>query len=287
MKTRTGIDWIRWTYKNNRISTNATPDHAAFRIKEPLKKALPWYDAALRLENGRVDWHTEKMEQGVMVTLTGRDLAGMREAGFSDRALLEFIHKTGGQTTRIDFAIDVIDGSVTPDEFGAVVDGGELQARSKKRLRWSSKDGNGEEAVTVQFGSRESERCLRVYDKAKEQKVSGDVIRFELETKGRQARALVRSMVAHGIQKTGKQAMRNFMSGNTSYWDKITDVGDNAPAIEKIGRKETDWERWVIDIALPAVIKAYKAGLSDVVEAVDLELLGIVPPPASENDQDG
>jgi hypothetical protein len=273
---RSGIDWLRWTVPVSIGRESALPPALAETRGDLIEKPLSWYDSAQSFGFGRLDWHSKRETQGVMVTMTGKDLQAYREAGHDVRELLAYLVRVGASITRIDFAIDVHSSGFGPDDFAALVDSETLRPKSRKRLRWHSQDGKRNTGVTVQFGSRQSERCMRVYDKAAEQKATGDVIRYELELHGRRARAVARAMVQYGVQTTGKKAMRDFVAGEQGLWNEITDTGRVEPQIERVGRRETNSREWLFKVALPAVCEHLQNGDEEVVEYVNRHGFGLV-----------
>ncbi|MDG2991721.1 replication initiation factor domain-containing protein, partial [Candidatus Synechococcus calcipolaris G9] len=92
----------------------------------------------------------------------------------------------GVKTTRLDFALDDYSKAVTPYQ---VLQAGFARqfARFKRPPRFSGDAADG--SLTVTFGSRFSDKLLRVYDKAKESKGEIDAIRWEIEFKDEVAHA--------------------------------------------------------------------------------------------------
>jgi len=270
------IDWLRWVSSFEMGLENAVP---ALRVFEPVPdeiKSLPYYSAARKMRVGRMDWAPDRTSQGIMVTLTGRDLEQLREQKVEIGAVLHHILLTKSSITRIDFAIDLYNSGVKPDDFLTAFEQGTLCAASKKTLRWQSKEAGKDTGVTVQFGSRQSARCLRIYDKAAEQRVEKDWIRLELEVHGRQAKALLIAMVKYGAIVAGKAAIDAFLKGTVM--EIVKDVLGNKPEgveIEPVGKKQTDWEKWMLDVALPAVEKAVREKVPGVVPRLELALYGL------------
>jgi hypothetical protein len=271
------VDWLRWTVGAAIGRANAVPPLECFDAAPDEIKPLPYYSASRKMRVGRMDWAPDRPSQGVMITLTGRDLMALRAAKQPLRAILSHIDYVKGRVTRLDVAIDVFGGGVTPDDVLRAWKRGEVKTPSKKILRWASADGDKNTGVTVQFGSRKSARCLRVYDKGKEQKTNEDWIRVELELHGRQATALMKAMVKYGVQKAGMKAVQSFLEGTTMpYMLVISDENTKNVTIEPPGRKDTNWERWVMDVALPAVLAALEKDVPSVREILTRHL---TPPP--------
>lgn len=86
----------------------------------------------------------------------------------------------GVKTTRLDFALDDFSKAVTPHQ---VLECGFARqfARFKRPPRFAGDAADG--SLTVTFGSRFSDKLLRIYDKAKESKGEINAIRWEIEFK--------------------------------------------------------------------------------------------------------
>ena len=229
------------------------PDHDAFApTGEPLTP-LKFYDSALRLACARVDWHSTQLKQKALVNLSGADCAGAVESGLDLREFLAWILACGGHLTRLDFAVDVF----APVDVMAVKrawDGGAITtlAQSCQDIGVSGKDG-ADLGRTVYIGSWESERFVRVYDKARREGMTDTPwVRIELEAKGAWAVILAAAMVRDGIVAAGKALVRDFMTTPID-WFEAAVAGDDGECVWQLPRRETDRQRWYREQILPAL----------------------------------
>lgn len=274
-KTALRIDWLRWTVGEHVGQSNAVPALECFDPDPRELKSLPYYSQARKMVVGRMDWAPDRPSQGTMVTLTGSDLKALRSKKQPLGTILQHIASVKGRVTRIDVALDVFDSGITPDDLAAMDDRGEIKTPSKKRLRWEGKENNESTGVTVQWGTRQSERLLRAYEKGKEQNTKQDVLRIEIEIHGRKATSLVNAMLKYGIRDAGIAAIAKFFEGSSAEFvrDILSDRNESVD-IEPIGRKETDRYRWVVNVALPAVLEEIRKGDADIEAIIRREVYG-------------
>lgn len=126
------------------------------------------------------DFELEK--QGIRLVWSGQALTSPT---MGTRVLSAAI-ENDWKPTRIDVAIDVLNYGVTVKEIYTQYDAahGENKQRSVDFKHRPTGD-------SLYLGSRHSEKMLRIYDKATEQGLSNDWIRFEMEFKGRAALQVV------------------------------------------------------------------------------------------------
>lgn len=121
-------------------------------------------------DEGRTDVHC---------IYSGKTLANIKDT-MTAQSLVQFHAKQGHRVTRIDTAIDVFESGLLITEIAELWRLGKVVTRSKHGLLMS--DPRGKNGDTMYIGSRKRKRkLLRVYDKAKEQNVDGDWIRFEMQ----------------------------------------------------------------------------------------------------------
>lgn len=275
---KSGVDYLRWTYPEATQQHNMLPGDALHVRGDLLENTLQWYDTAQAWRFGRIDWHSQRKSQGTMLTMSGKDLVAYRDAGGDVATLVRHACKHGASFTRIDFAIDIHNSGRSVGTWATMVRLGDLRAKTRKLLEWNSYEGGAPAGRTIQLGSRTSERCLRIYDKAAEQKRDGDWVRLELEVHGRQARALAGAICEYGTQKAGKTMFKRFAESDDDLWLAITDTGSDDAVIESVKRRETNHERWVLEVAAPAVIAAILDGDKVIADMVLREAFGILPP---------
>lgn len=152
------------------------------------------------LETGRLAWDRERCEMGVHVSLPATALANFALLYSSDslyyvNKLIIRILDRGGKFRRVDFAIDT--ESVTVGHVQAAMVAGELVSPLRKHRFWG--DPLTGAIQTLEIGSRESDRFLRIYDKGLQMGgEAGILTRFELEMKGNYANAAMHTVMRDG-----------------------------------------------------------------------------------------
>ena len=238
-------------------------------------RAIPraGYNRALKLTVGRVDWHTDNASQKRLWTLTGDDLEALERLDFTQAELLTNVTRIlGVSVTRLDFAADIHGAGAKPADVEREWMARRVQTQARKMRPVEEFDRKGRpQGRTVYIGSRTSENYLRIYDKGAEHASDNDWCRVELETKARLATLLCFNMADKGIATMGCAAIRKFVSIPSLEWytDLLSGAGQAHLTRE---RKETDWEKWIMGVALPNVLQAIKLQIPGVREALETEL---------------
>jgi len=258
------LDWLRWTTRDpaefKRFLRHF--DHVLAGEIATIERPFPFYDHAYKMKIGRVDWNTERPEQGVLFTLTGQDLVAWLAAGGDHQILVNYIVTLPNLTcSRLDFAADVFTPEADPDQIYEALQAGMIATSARSYSRLQSKINGGEMGVTVYIGSRSSNRLIRVYDKAVQAGTDYPWIRIEIELKKEFALKTLHQMAEQGIVKVGKAAIRDFVRSGLGWFDG-TMTGPEVAYITPGARKDTDWERWVHTIVLPNAIRAVAADVS-------------------------
>lgn len=144
--------------------------------------------SAVIFGTGRIFWSYAHPRMGVHVSFPSSAIAA---SGFESQALIAgFVH-LGMKFTRVDFAMDDTTGILNLDEIASAVKQKSFVSRSKKWTQIENESGGR----TINLGVRSSQTFLRIYDKAKEQKIEGHWIRVELELKDERADAAIRELL--------------------------------------------------------------------------------------------
>lgn len=270
------FDWLRFSVDVTIDRNELLPPHDIFSLSGEILTPLKNYNRCIGLMAGRVDWHTERPEQRMLVTLTGDDLLRVRRAGYSDTMLAVWINAFEDiNVTRLDIAIDTRNVQVTPPMFYRAWLAGKIETSARKATRVQGKTNAGtDDGYTVYIGSRQSEQFLRIYDKNAEQKARGAQLdnpdekwtRIELELKGRKAKAALRAIAGSDI-KVGGEILGQFVR-----WQQSTVWGDltsgNVQPDMSVGRKETDHEVWLRTVVFPNFKRALAAGNPEAIKLV-------------------
>lgn len=256
MKTNYGLDWFRYTAHGMSDGSRMVPEHALFENVRPRKPA-PFYEFAVELVAGRHDWVAgENMPD--MLTFSGQDLIQIKRHALEYTLLRHALSLQRVNVTRLDFAIDVVDG-FSPQEFQDRFERGEIQSSAKKITVIESREEGSSLGKTVYLGSRKSERFLRVYDKGLETGKGGSWTRIEIELKQGVATAVARAMVREGIRSVGCAVVSRF--ANAPAWKQWQDALSTQSDVDiTIGRKETNHEKWLREVVFPNFERAVENG---------------------------
>lgn len=123
----------------------------------------------------------ESRGTGIKFEMKGETLGKGAEGEF----LLTSALRAGYRATRIDVAFDVFNGGYFPSDLHEEYVGWfGVEGKTKTNLY------GGAQGQSFEIGSRQSDRFVRVYDKAREQGLDNDWVRFEVEMKGHLSRGL-------------------------------------------------------------------------------------------------
>jgi len=156
-------------------------------------------------------------------------------------------HDIRYKITRVDFAIDNV-GFNPDDVYDAIMENKirSLTTRETLRIDYSplQKQETGEKVgtKTVYFGSRQSERFLRVYDKR-------GYTRFEVEFKGKRSDLVGREVLLSSVSSWHTRILENvndFIEFFTEWWrDFVSGVGRAFNKVysagEKVLQQKVDW----------------------------------------------
>lgn len=212
------IDWLSYTVPYDRpnpakIARKAMLPVPDFRLKSHHGEGLGSYNTVLETACGAlVAWHCEHPEFKVFASMSGSVLTGLIERGIFGRMLIEHALNRRAKFSRIDIAIDCLNMGAKVGDIKREFEAGEAITRAQRGhdtrgIRHDKPDHAGQ---TLYVGSTQSERWLRVYDKAAEQEVDHDWIRIELVSKKALAHLLAEAIGREGVPNAGRQAVRQF-----------------------------------------------------------------------------
>jgi Replication initiation factor len=244
------IDWISGTFalpeQANRFIFWLEPDN---KFKEC--KPRFGYEFGCEYTSGMVVFQsTKRAEMGTHVIMSGSTLAHYIKSGIAVLSILEKFVTNRAKVTRLDLALDLIDGGIDGQEiYKALQEGDKNGIASRFSMVLSDNAG-----CTLYFGSRQSERFARLYNKGAEQNNGLDWWRFEVECKGDVAKEYARVLVMADRPELGDftwSTIRRMVSttrgGFMGFGDNLATVG--LPKIEKT----SDTKKWIIEQVVPAV----------------------------------
>jgi hypothetical protein len=250
------IDWIALTIKELKSEPEATLLLVARDTETYPNSPTNGYDTSIRTPGGVCAmWHSTRSEMGFHLIISGSALRQLlSRSGLSQREILRQLSDLDGKFTRIDIAKDVTDVPIDLDRIYQVLSEGKSKGTARTFSQMHSPNGGN----TVYIGSRESERFIRVYDKAAQSGVSGHWKRFEIECKGMVARAMANMLLQtdnwDAVFNDFAQAMLT-LSECPDYM-AFFDGSTSAVGFPKI-EKKSDREAWIMKQVLPAVMAHY------------------------------
>lgn len=220
------------------------------------------------MDNGvRILTNPDRPEMGHHVILSGKALQKLVAAGIDLFDLVHDVLALGAKIKRLDLALDIQESGEKVETFvDAYRDGlAETATRSFHEVRGLLPE-NGH---TAYFGSRTSERMVRVYDKAAETGLLPlSWLRVEAEIKGNRAHGIARHLIELPT-KQRTRAIHGIIRDIVDFptipaWAGALDAVeiDLAPS----GRKDTDTKKWLLD--------ACAQSLAKYIEREDQEFMG-------------
>lgn len=251
------IDWLSFTAKEHTLELEQFL-HLYARAPKIIDAApRNGYNSATQDSNGVLCmWNSNREEMGYHTVISGSALRNVFEqTGVSQRGLVEAVLRTGANITRLDLAKDATGVPIDLQAIYNAIETGNNVGTARTFSQFKSIGGG----FTIYVGSRQSEKFIRIYDKAIETANNGlEWKRYEIETKGMVARALANLLVQNDVWAGAFDAMvlgmfdlpasddyRAFFSGDT--------VRIGIPKLER----KSDTERWIETQVIPAIGKYY------------------------------
>lgn len=203
MQTSIALDYLSATTKLHSLSQ--VVERFAFGMefdKWVTAKALNGYEQALRHPYGHIiSWTSKRDDMGINVLFTGMPLKELNDRGHNNFAMLRALFEAEFRFSRIDLAIDIHDIKIDLEELQRAPRTG-----SVNKLPVLIKDGpNCEEGATLYVGSWQSDKFIRIYDKAGEQDLTGVLwTRCELVVKGKTATKIAARISVMNDAEVGK-----------------------------------------------------------------------------------
>jgi len=195
------VDWISCTI----------PDGSP-AIVEWIKRSLPgpWimrdyaygrYTRTLRC--GGISLLTDAPNDcAIHLIVTGAGCREMEQAGLVAHwpEFLARLRRANGTFLRLDAAVDDLDSALCMDKIFKCYEDGLIVCRYGKIIKSEERDEiTGEiKGRMLTLGLRGSDTCVKIYDKALEQRVSGHWIRVELQARASKAQALAKVIAEQG-----------------------------------------------------------------------------------------
>lgn len=251
------LDWVSFTLKDKSheaetwINIYASPETGV-----PCKPVQNYTDAYQASNGVLVCWHTHRAEMGTHIVIGGTALRNLWEHNeISQQQLLRDIADIGGRVSRLDLAKDLQDYEFDYNEVYEKAVKGDYSGTARTPERHQS----GKTGDTIYIGSRKSDKFFRIYNKASEQGLQGQLwTRFELETKSMVARSL-HALLANNENWTGafdNIVRRMFNPEDCASYDAFFQQGIIPVGLPRL-EKTSDRERWISSQVIPAVTKYF------------------------------
>lgn len=171
---RERVDWLSVTFPHfkRRQPTGMYPD--GWTDKRVPAKPINGYSLAARYADGRVEMtNPDQPNMGTHILLSGTTISNLTEDYSS---LVTHFIESGAKIARIDFALDLFGMGFDLEKVWKLADAGKYKCRLRKPPSHYEDTAMGH---TIYFGRMKSSAFTRLYDKAIEQKVTGDWKRIE------------------------------------------------------------------------------------------------------------
>lgn len=235
-----------------------------------IRPAKP-YNNAWSSDERSIYWHDDHPEFKLMMRADGQGLQETRKhRKWDDKKILSGYMGIMDDTTvtRLDFAIDLFDQEANPSDLLYAWQCDQLLTTAQTVGIVENQTREGSLGATVYIGSRSSERFIRCYDKGKQQHTNLDWVRIELECKGQRAQELAEMIVRSQVREAGLSMLGDVIEWSDVDWLNEVWTDFEAVPIGKIGRPETNTERWIRTVCLPAIRSAAQNGMAGIVEAL-------------------
>lgn len=250
------VNWPREPKQEAAIILSCLPRNSAIQFTGERLHPLRGYADGHQLTYGRAFWHPAKRDQKIGIILSGQDLSSCGLENIQHENLLIFAVDVGSKISRLDFALDIFDPKAVPMTMYNSWKRGFVETGAKEvtPLAKGTKDAEGKvtEAQTVYFGSKKSDRRVRIYDKQQESGTDYAWTRIEFTAREERALALAQDMRQHGIKNAGIAAIKEFIRCDSVLWWKNALAGNFAP-LTPVPRKATNTEKWLLDQVLPVL----------------------------------
>lgn len=231
-------------------------------------------------KKGKLGYKTQFINQNITLLLNGNEGMGIHgilsgkgcrqlEANTDILTVVSKLIFKKANITRIDLAIDINNSSLLNKIENALLNGDyTMKWKSYKIIKNYSSADNKIIGRTFYFGSRKSDTMLRIYDKSLESGINGDLVRIELELKGKNAENAIKSLkndfgeLVSGILNNYIRFVDNNGTKNKSRWktsrfwhDIVSDVGKIKLSQKGEERNIEDVKNWIRKQVAPSLGK--------------------------------
>ncbi len=242
------IDWLSITTPHGRGQ-----NFPAILAKSYIvKNGRMGYEQAYVYESGITHlWSENRPEHHIIYS--GKTLRNISEI-MTIQQLVQFHQDLGHRTSRIDTAIDLFDTGATVSSFADDWKNSRVVTHARAGLFIS--DPRGESGDTFYLGSLKRRRkLLRVYDKAKEQKVDKDWIRLEMQYGQGAARSCSKQVASSdSLETTIIEQLHDFVRFQVSVYRNLTKNRSTLKVSHQMPQGVSNRKHWINTCVVPALV---------------------------------
>jgi len=249
------IDWLAGTIKEPTRDTNEFILWLGVDDASPQEHATNGYTVAARSKEGCiVSRNPDRPDMGTHIVLSGSALRNIQtRAGAGTQEILRRMYNAGVNFSRLDLAKDLVHAAFNYGKIWSEIQ----QKRTVGTARTFNRIEGHETGTTIYVGSRQSERFMRLYDKAAQTGETGTSwARLEVELKGMVARAAATELLKtddwSGVFDGVARAMIDLPK--SADWQQFFPPDGATIGLPKIER-QTDREKWIATQVYPALMK--------------------------------
>jgi len=246
------IDWLSLTFPGGETPSEIWPhDEFVYQGKglhgyARMDKSA-FYGVLAQWQGGEI--------MGTHMVFSGDCLAQIRETlQRADLPIFATVHTHLARASRVDLAINIIGGILTPGIAYEALKAKKLKTRAHT---WRFVQGNteGVSGDTLYLGARESETFVRIYDKAAERGIKDGPshLRLEAELKGMKARSAMETAMKHGVDATTVGVFEQLIQWDVPEYRLALDAP--GVALPELPRTESNTEKWLLTQCIPALAK--------------------------------
>lgn len=183
----------------------------------------------------RLFWSQSRPQQGKHVIFAGSVLDTIQDKVID---LFNWITLQGFKTTRVDFAVDVLNSNFNPKNAAYHIEEGGCKTRARKAPTWDDRLSAG---FTQYIGSRSSPVFVRIYDKAAEMGEKCKWVRVEIVYGAFKAQKAIETYLLHKDCRGMVRAFCDFPK-----WRKWGNIMDAPITPVVVQRKITKTREWLL-----------------------------------------
>lgn len=228
-----------------------------FALLSEIKPLSRFYRVALKDDDTGLIWQMPvHHKSGVYLQASGTVMSKIYDGGFAE-SFMKNVKAFGFKPSRVDIAADTYPIGRTAEIFKRLVYWSYASHRQTDEKRIDGRT----HALT--FGSRTSDRYMRIYDKALEQRMTNqDWIRFEIEFKNAVAASVFERLVSGGEINFPLEIARFFGGDDlvrvNTYVKSLLDMTGDADAVKVSKRQSNKSFAWLFNQVVPSVAKMAK-----------------------------